>query len=82
MENGFIGDLKFVLHRGVVEVRFRKVNGDERVMNCTLNTDIVPKYEGTTTRKKNDNVLCVWDVDANGWRSFRLDSVSQFNFTF
>ena len=64
---------------GVITVRFTKVNGDERTMKCTLLTEYLPNQtdiEDTTTRI-NDNVLAVWDVEANGWRSFRVDSVKE-----
>jgi len=64
---------------GVITVRFTKVNGDERTMKCTLLTEYLPNQtdiEDTTTRI-NDNVLAVLDVEANGWRSFRVDSVKE-----
>jgi len=69
------------LHEGVCTVTFTKVNGDERVMNCTLNADKMPKMEekeGGTKKKPNPDVLSVWDVTANGWRSFRWDSLKSF----
>jgi hypothetical protein len=28
-----------------------------------------------SVRKQNDDVLPVWDLDNNAWRSFRIDSV-------
>jgi hypothetical protein len=34
-----------------------------------------------TTRKKSDEALAVWDIEAQGWRSFRWDSVKTVNFT-
>lgn len=62
----------------IVAVKFKKVDGTIRQMNCTKDSDIIPTKEETsnvTSRKSNPNVCCVWDVDAKGWRSFRYDSV-------
>ncbi len=58
-------------------VKFTKVDGEIREMPCTLREDIVPKYEHKTERSKkpNDQVLSVWCLDVNAWRSFRVDSV-------
>lgn len=64
---------------GVITVRFTKVNGDERTMKCTLLSEYLPNQTDIeeTTARVNDNVLAVWDVEANGWRSFRVDSVKE-----
>lgn len=68
-----------VLTFDVAEVTFTKADGSERLMKCTLQKSIVPastKEEDTTTvRKINEQVLPVWDIDKNAWRSFRVDSV-------
>ena len=32
----------------------------------------------TIKKKENLDVLSVWDLDNNGWRSFRLDSVTDY----
>ena len=69
------------LRNGEVTVTFTKVNGDKRVMTCTLNESVIPKPEKTEplTQKKvraiNPEVCSVWDVNAKGWRSFRWDNV-------
>ena len=46
--------LKEALKKGLVEVTFTKLNGDTRVMTCTLNEDIVPPAtkEDPLTQKK------------------------------
>lgn len=70
------------LKRGIFEVSFNKVNGDQRVMTCTLNENVVPpatKTEPITQtkiREINENVVSVWDVKASGWRSFRVANVT------
>lgn len=65
------------LSANICEVTFTKVNGEQRVMPCTLREDLLPvRNENSTERKVNENVLSVWVTDANGWRSFRIDSVT------
>jgi WYL_2, Sm-like SH3 beta-barrel fold len=64
----------------VVELTFIKKDGTERVMYCTLKEDLLPVIEAkeeTKERKVNEDVLAVYDVDAEGWRSFRWDSLTQ-----
>ena len=63
---------------GNIRVTFTKVNGDVRVMNCTLRAESLPPQTDLEehTTKKNPNVLAVWDIDSVGWRSFRIDSVT------
>ena len=62
-----------------VLVTFTKKDGSERVMRCTLSESRIPAEfapKSETTAKKNDEVQAVYDVEANGWRSFRWDSVT------
>ena len=73
-------NLKELLKTNVVEVIFTKVNGDKRVMTCTLQPSFLPEeVETEKTRKQNDEVLSVWDTEVNGWRSFRFDSVISYS---
>lgn len=65
----------------VVTVNFTKTDGEERVMNCTLNPSFINDiYEKKTdrTKKQNEEVMSVWDCDKQGWRSFRVDSIKSF----
>jgi WYL_2, Sm-like SH3 beta-barrel fold len=66
-----------MLKNGVINVKFTKVDGSERVMRCTLVEAIIKPHEKKTDREKkvNEEVLSVWDIENEGWRSFRLDSV-------
>ena len=67
------------LKNNLVKVVFTKVNGDERTMNCTLHDSILPEPTITeTTKKVNPDTISVWDIDNDGWRSFRLDSIKEF----
>lgn len=76
--------LNELLHEGVVVVEFTKVNGEYRKMEATLKADVLPEVvvkEETkeATRKKNEDALSVWDVNAEGWRSFRFDKLQTVN---
>ena len=77
--------LKDLLHERVVGVTFTKKDGTERVMQATLSENFIPEATNTensaTTRKKSDEALAVWDVEAEGWRSFRWDSIKSVNFS-
>ena len=65
------------LREGVVTVKFTKKDGTERDMKCTLQESYIAPYEKKTEREKtaNDNNISVWDIENQGWRSFRVDSV-------
>ncbi len=67
-----------ILRQGECEVVFVKKDGSERQMVCTLHPDYLPQVDesaGGSTRPPNDEVVTVWDVEAEGWRSFRIDSI-------
>ena len=67
------------LKKNLVKVVFTKVNGDIRVMNCTLHDSVLPETTITeTTKKENPDTISVWDTDNDGWRSFRVDSIKEF----
>jgi hypothetical protein len=62
-------------------VTFTKVNGETRVMPCTLKEDVVPKppvdvaSKSNVKRHENLGVVSVWCLDKKEWRSFRVDNV-------
>lgn len=71
-------EMKLKLQESIMNVTFVKVNGDKRVLNCTLRTDLLPPPPEKTSkvsRPVNEEVLAVWDLDNSSWRSFRLDSI-------
>ena len=84
METIFSGDSKAakkgrkwlagMLEQSVVEITFTKKDGTERVMNCTLDGEYLPETTGAG-RSAGSDALAVFDVDADGWRSFRWDSI-------
>jgi hypothetical protein len=73
--------LSELLKNNVMTVTFTKVDGTERVMRCTL----LPEYLPPETSGKqlltenNRSNISVWDVEAQGWRSFRVDSVKNIS---
>jgi len=70
-----------MLNSGIVNVKFTKTDGSERDMKCTLMEAMVKPHERKTDREKklNDNIISVWDVDKEAWRSFRYDSIISIN---
>jgi len=69
------------LRQNVMRISFTKVNGEHRIMKCTLRKDLLPATyisEETVERdfhKENKDVISAWDMEKGGWRSFRIDSV-------
>jgi len=72
-----------LMKEGVVTVEFTKVNGEYRKMEATLQSDKMPEVvveiEEKAPKKKSDTSLSVWDVNAEGWRSFRWDKLQTVN---
>lgn len=74
------------LIRGAVIVTFTKSNGEKRVMKCTLQRSKLPKREMTESKDRpnkepNKDIIPVFDLEAKAWRSFRVDSVTEFKFS-
>jgi hypothetical protein len=77
------GDIIKDLKQSVCEVTFTKVNGEKRVMRCTLDPRHMPlmtiqqvnHLEEEHKKEENKDVVACWDVHSNGWRSFRVDTV-------
>lgn len=72
--------LHVLLQMDVLTVTFEKKDGSERVMTCTLREDLLPPVvvkEGTEkkVKKVNEAVMAVYDLEANAYRSFRMDSI-------
>ena len=75
--------LRTKLQDGVVQVTFVKKDGSNRVMLATLNEDLIPadkKPKGTGKTVDNDNTFAVFDTEADGWRSFNFDTVTDINY--
>jgi hypothetical protein len=77
--------IKTLLHTQTIEVTFTKVDGSIRVMDCTLNPEVLPHVvvtEGSekSQRKKSDSSIAVFDTEANGWRSFVIRNVQAIKY--
>ena len=73
-------EIRSMLHHGVCEVTFTKVNGDVRTMPCTLDSTLLPPQplkEFHETRLYKPEVLSVWCLDKMEWRSFRVANVTR-----
>lgn len=79
--NEFKTNLQSILKLAEVDVVFTKRDGTDRVMKCTLNESKIPapeikeSTEPKKEKKVNLDVLAVYDTEAQGWRSFRWDSL-------
>ena len=75
-------ELRENLSKCIAEVKFTKADGTLREMSCTLMPSYIQTEEKTphVPRKQNDDVLAVWDIHNNGWRSFRLDSITNIHY--
>jgi hypothetical protein len=79
--------IKKLLLNEEVTVEFIKSDGTLRTMRCTLDTtrfdfpstpvkttvDGRPRAQRTPSADAVAKTVCVWDLDANQWRSFRYD---------
>ena len=72
-----------LLRSEVVDITFTKKDGSERIMKCTLMESKIPseKMPKGTEKTKNDEVLPVFDIENDGWRSFRWDSIRAIQFS-
>ena len=72
-----------VLREGEVTVKFTKKDGSERTLLCTLNESKIPteKTPKGVEKQKNEEVVPVFDLENQGWRSFRWDSITEVHFS-
>jgi hypothetical protein len=74
--------LRGLLHKGTYDITFTKINGETRIMPCTLESSKLPpvvvKENATAQVEKvvKPDSLCVWCIDKQEWRSFRVMSVT------
>ena len=69
-------DIVKLLESRVVEITFDKLDGTERVMNCTLQDSVVPETKGGKS-KSSDKNLVVFDVDKSGWRTIVAERIKK-----
>jgi len=76
-------EIKDELGIGICEITFTKKDGTERIMSGTLNFDYIPtekqpKGNSSGEHQTQQNTISVFDVIKEDWRSFRIDSVTNF----
>ena len=62
----------------ILDITFTKADGTDRNMVCTLNPSegVVPEIkEGHNDSSKSS--VTVWDLEADGWRSFRFANLKR-----
>tara|TARA_B000000532_G_C18829811_1_gene389808 strand:+ start:91 stop:387 length:297 start_codon:yes stop_codon:yes gene_type:complete len=71
-------DLNKQLRESILVVTFNKLNGDERVMTCTKDFKIIPEsHRPKTDKEPPEGNVTVWDINAEGWRSFKYNRVTK-----
>jgi hypothetical protein len=72
------------LKEGKVVVEFTKKDGSYRKMTCTLKPNLLPLVEkineSTITKKENLDIISVFDMEAQAWRSFIVKNVQNVSF--
>lgn len=63
-------------------VTFNKVNGEQRIMTCTLRKEVIPsdfapKGTGLDKIKENKKIIRAFDTNKQEWRSFRVELVTK-----
>lgn len=81
--------LKGLLHERSVTITFTKVDGSERVMKCSLHPAFLPPLVETEEdpnappkkeRKVNPNVVAVFDIEKQDWRSIKYETIKNIQF--
>lgn len=72
-----IKDFKNALHNGVVEFKYTKVNGDERIARGTLHETAITEDGGSMPKgvmEVSDETIRYYDLKSKGWRSFKVEN--------
>lgn len=68
--------LETILKNNILIVKFKKLDGDERIMTCTKDLQAIPKEKHPKNESKiHENTISVYDINALDWRSFRYDRI-------
>lgn len=71
-----IEELRKLLKANLVTIVFTKKDGTKREMHCTTISDYLPDVaKGITNMPPKEDIVTVWDLEQNGWRSFMFDSI-------
>lgn len=70
-------ELKSALRNNKIEIKFTKIDGTKRTMIATLDSTKFT-YIGSgkkSLKPKNDEIISVWDLEKNDWRSIKKNSI-------
>lgn len=74
-------DISQTLKKNIAILEFKKLDGTLRTMRCTLMPTELPEREkkendaDTPARPVREDVLCVFDLDKQEWRSLRVENL-------
>ncbi len=81
-----VPDKNFILknlYGGIVNLTFTKKDGELREMNATLMTRMMDprkiKESSPNPPGSDSNQIVCWDIDKNDWRSFKIDTITEYN---
>ena len=75
-----INEFKKALHKGVIEFKYKKKNGEIREAKGTLNTEVMGEEntpKGTGYEIADSNIR-YYDLNSEGWRSFVVENFIGF----
>lgn len=65
-----------LLQKQILEIEFKKIDGTDRRIRCTLMDKYVPeKYREQDHSHTSKGIIRGWDLENEGWRSIRLENV-------
>lgn len=81
LDEEFKQEILQTLRAGICEVTFTKINGETRIMPCTLKQDLLPVKEQKSStfnvfQERKGDAISVWCTDAQAWRSFKLSKLT------
>ena len=69
------------LQESECRVIFKKINGEERDMKCTLMESVLPKLQSkpdAKERQPNETIIRAFDINKQEFRSFKVANVISF----
>lgn len=78
-----VEELISALRQSVINIKFKKIDGSERVMTSTLNPSLIPmdkmSKSGINDELVEKETVTVFDVAKQDWRSFRKVNLINWN---
>lgn len=74
-------EMRSILGKHIVKIKFTKKDGTKRDMKCTTNPDVLSikniphSSKKKETRGTDNTVIVVFDLSINEWRSFDFERV-------